>query len=259
MLQYRGAAVAGLITQCWWGGVKVMVLAAFFGASAAAAHAPISLAQAITYTWIAQACLSLLPWTGDPDVAIAVRTGAVSYDRLRPVDPYTLWYARSAGWIATRLLPRAALMLLFAGFALPLMGFAAWSWRPPASLAAGLLFGLSIGLALLLSAAIVMLINIAVLALLNDRGTNALAAPLGVAFSGNLLPLALFPDWMRAALLIQPFAGLLDIPLRIYVGDFVADRATVGVSLQLFWIAALIALGRCLMTRTMRTLEVQGG
>ena len=29
MLQYRAAALAGFATQCWWGGIKVMVFAAF--------------------------------------------------------------------------------------------------------------------------------------------------------------------------------------------------------------------------------------
>ena len=43
MLQYRSAALAGFGTQCWWGGIKVMVLAAFYGSAATAAGAPMSL------------------------------------------------------------------------------------------------------------------------------------------------------------------------------------------------------------------------
>ena len=31
MLQYRAAALAGFATQCWWGGLKVMIFAAFYG------------------------------------------------------------------------------------------------------------------------------------------------------------------------------------------------------------------------------------
>ena len=107
LLQYRTAAWAGFATQCWWGGIKIMILAAFYdGASTSAASMP--LAHAITYTWLAQGLLVLLPWSGDPEVAHAVRTGAVAYDRLRPVDAYALWFARSAGWIAARVLPRVA-------------------------------------------------------------------------------------------------------------------------------------------------------
>ncbi len=260
LLQYRSAAVAGVVTQCWWGGLKVMILAAFYGASAdAASHAPITLAQAITYTWISQAALALLPWVGDPDIGLAVRTGAISYDRLRPLDIYGLWYARAAGWIAARAVPRAALMFLLAAVVLPLCGFGAWSWHLPVSATATVLSMISIVLAVLLSAAIVMLINVIITASMSDRGVNVLAAPLVIVFSGNLLPLPLLPDGVRTLMLVQPFAGLIDIPSRIYLGALSGDSAVAALGLQLFWIAALALIGRWAMERTMRTLEVQGG
>lgn len=260
MFQYRGAAVAGFVTQCWWGGLKVMILAAFYsGATTAAANAPITLAQAITYTWVGQALLVLLPWFADPDVATAVRTGAVSYDRLRPIDFYSLWFTRASGWIAARVVPRALLMLAFAAVLLPLIGLHDWSWQPPANLAATLLFAISLALALLLSSAMVMLLNIAAAASLNAQGVNALAAAPTILLSGNLLPLSLFPDWVQTALLLQPFAGLLDIPLRIYFGVLDGAAALGGLAVQAFWITALVALGRWWLGRVLRSLEMQGG
>lgn len=258
MLQYRTAAYAGFATQCWWGGIKVMVLAAFYAGSAGAG-APMSLAQAITYTWLAQGLLALLPWLGDPEVAQAVRTGSIAYDRMRPVDAYTLWFVRSTGWIAARVLPRLALMLAFAGVALPVLGLGAWAWQPPAGVAAGLAFAASALLALLLSAALVMLLNIAAVAALNERGINALAAPVVIVFSGNLLPLVLLPDAWQTALLLQPLAGVMDIPARIYFGQFAGLQALGGLALQAGWIVLLVVLGRAAMGRTMRRLEVQGG
>ncbi|WP_015867449.1 ABC transporter permease [Variovorax paradoxus] len=260
MLQYRTAALAGFATQCWWGGIKVMVFAAFYGGSAAAgAASPMSLAQAVSYTWLAQGLLVLLPWLGDPEVAQAVRTGAVAYDRLRPVDAYALWFARSAGWIAARLLPRVALMAAFAAVALPLAGLGEWAWQPPANAVAGLAFLLSIGLALLLSTAMVMLLNVAATAALNERGISAVATPVVIVFSGNLLPLALLPDAWQAALLVQPLAGLFDIPARLYFGQLSGWHAMGALGLQCFWIALLVAFGRLAMGRTMRSLQVQGG
>jgi ABC-2 type transport system permease protein len=260
MLQYRTAALAGFATQCWWGGIKVMVFAAFYGGSAMAGAAPsMSLAQAITYTWLAQGLLVLLPWLGDPEVAQAVRTGAVAYDRLRPVDAYALWFARSAGWIAARLLPRVALMATFAGGVLPLAGLREWAWQLPPSAVAGMAFVLSAGLALLLSTAMVMLLNVAATAALNERGISAVATPVVIVFSGNLLPLALLPDAWQTALLVQPLAGLFDIPARLYFGQLSGWQALGGLALQCFWIVVLVALGRAAMRRTMRSLQVQGG
>jgi ABC-2 type transport system permease protein len=260
MLQYRTAALAGFATQCWWGGIKVMVFAAFYGGTAiAGASTSMSLAQAITYTWLAQGMLVLMPWLGDPEVAQAVRTGAVAYDRLRPVDAYALWFARSAGWIAARLLPRLALMAAFAAVALPLAGLGEWAWQLPPSVAAGAAFLLSAGLALLLSTAMVMLLNVATTAALNERGINAVATPVVIVLSGNLLPLALLPDAWQTALLVQPLAGLMDIPARLYFGQLGGWHAAGGLGLQCFWIVVLVALGRFAMGRTMRNLQVQGG
>src|SRR6185295_186339 len=117
--QYRAAAIAGFTTQCWWGAIKVMTYAAFYRASPSAANAPITLAQVITYTWLAQGFLALGAWSSDPDVGLMVRSGAVAHDRLRPVDTYALWHARTAGWMTSRAVPRAALMFLLAGIVLP--------------------------------------------------------------------------------------------------------------------------------------------
>lgn len=258
MLQYRTAALAGFVTQCWWGGIKVMVLAAFYG-GASMAGAPMSLAQAITYSWLAQGLLALLPWLGDPEVAQAVRTGAVAYDRLRPVDAYALWFVRSAGWIAARVLPRLVLMAAFAAVALPLAGLGDWAWQPPSGVAAGVAFLASSVLALLLSTSMVMLLNIATAAALNERGINALAGPVVIVFSGNLLPLVLLPDAWQTALLLQPFAGVVDIPARLYFGLMSGPQALVGLGLQCFWIVVLVGFGHVAMGRTMRKLEVQGG
>jgi ABC-2 type transport system permease protein len=260
MLQYRTAALAGFATQCWWGGIKVMVFAAFYGGTGiAGANSPMSLAQAITYTWLAQGLLVLLPWLGDPEVAQAVRTGAVAYDRLRPVDAYALWFARTAGWIAARVLPRVALMAAFAAVALPLAGLGDWAWQLPASVAAGSACLLSVVLALLLSTAMVMLLNVATTAALNERGINAVAAPAVIVLSGNLLPLALLPDAWQTALLIQPLAGLMDIPARLYFGQLSGWHALGGLGLQCFWIVVLVTSGRFAMGRTMRSLQIQGG
>lgn len=258
MLQYRTAALAGFGTQCWWGGIHVMVLAAFYG-SAAPAAASMPLAHAITYTWLGQGLLALLPWAADPEVAQAVRTGAIAHDRLRPVDAYALWFARSMGWIAARVLPRLALMVGFAMLVLPLVGAGAWAWQAPTGLAAGLLFLLSSGLGLLLGTALVMALNIATAAALNERGINAFAVPVVIVLSGNLLPLALMPDAWQLMLLLQPLAGLLDIPMRLYFGQLAGSDAAGALALQAAWVVLLVAAGRLALARTLRNLQVQGG
>jgi len=110
-----------------------------------------------------------------------------------------------------------------------------------------------------LSSAMVMLLNIAVVAILNDRGVNSLLSPLVIVFSGNLIPLTIFPDWMHVALFVQPFAGLVDIPFRIYTGNLTGGAAWAGIALQALWTIVIVALGRAWMARVMRRLAMQGG
>lgn len=257
MLQYRAAALAGFATQLWWGAIRILVFAAFYGVNAAAA--PISLADAVTYVWLGQALLALQPWSADPEIGLAVRTGGVGYDRLRPLDAYGYWYARSVGWMLARALPRAVLMVLAAGIVLPLVGLEDWAWRPPSGVTAALLFVPAFALMTMLGAAVLMLANIIVAASLNERGVNAVLTPLVIVFSGSLLPLDFYPDTLRPFLHVQPLAGLVDIPFRIYFADLEGAAALRGLALQAGWTLVLIGLGRLAMERMMRRLEMQGG
>jgi ABC-2 type transport system permease protein len=257
MLQYRTAAVAGFATQCWWGLIKVMVFAAFFRSTIA--HQPINFTQAVTYVWLGQAFLVLLPWSADPEVAAMVRTGDVSYDRLRPLDTYFYWYVRAMGWMLARLVPRAALMFAMAGLVLPIVGLGNWRLRFPTGLEAGLLFAPAMLSVLLLSSAMVMLINIATVASMTERGINTLMVPLVNIFSGSIVPLLFFPDWMQWALFLQPFAGLVDIPYRIYFGNLTGIGALAGIVQQLVWTAILLLVGKQLLARVIGHMQVQGG
>jgi ABC-2 type transport system permease protein len=257
MLQYRTAAVAGFATQCWWGLIKVMVFAAFFRSTLA--HQPIDFTQAVTYTWLGQAFLVLLPWNADPEVAAMVRTGDVSYDRLRPLDTYFYWYVRAMGWMLARLVPRAALMFMMAGLILPLVGLDTWRLRFPTGIEAGLLFALAMLSVLLLASAMVMLINIAVVSSMTDRGANALMPPLVNILSGSIVPLPFFPNWMQWPLFLQPFAGLVDIPYRIYFANLTGVGALAGLIQQLIWTAILLLIGKRLMARVLSRMQVQGG
>ena len=260
MLQYRAAAAAGFVTQAWFGVISIMVLAGFYhGAHSGPGHAPLSLVQAIGYVWLGQGLLVLLPWNADPDVAEMVVSGAVAYERLRPLDTYFYWYARAAAWTMARLLPRAVPMFLFAGLFLPLVGLGAWGLRPPVGLAAGLLFIVSLGLALLLSAAITLLLNTIVVSSLTARGANTLAPAIVNLFAGLMAPLPLFPTWMHGFLFIQPFAGLSDIPLRIYLGQLSGPAALAGIGIQAFWTVCLVLFGRRQLGRAMDRLRIQGG
>jgi len=257
LLQYRTAAIAGFGTQCWWGLIKVMVFAAFYRSSLA--RQPIDFGQAVTYTWLGQAFLALLPWAADVDIGEMVRTGAVSYERLRPLDTYFYWYARSTAWNVARAAPRSLMMFTFAGLLLPLVGLGGWRLRLPSTGDAAALFVAAMCGQVLLSSAFVMLLNLGCVVTLTDRGVTTLAVPFVVALSGNIIPLQFYPGWLQRFMFLQPFAGLLDIPNRIYFGGLTGRVALVGIAHIVAWAMVLIFAGHRLMRYAMTRLEVQGG
>ena len=254
MLQYRAAALAGFATQCWWGVIKVMVLAAFYAGST---NQPISLAQAITYTWLGQGLLGLLPWQADAEISEAVETGNVAYERLRPVDTHTLWLARAIAARAANTSLRVLPMWAIAAVLLPFVGLADWSWRPPSTVQAATFFAVSISLTVILSSAFTVLLNIAVTALKTRRAAN-LAPVLVSPLSGMIVPLVLMPHWMQPYLFWQPFAGLVDIPYRIYFGNLTGSAAIAGLAAQSLWVVLFIVIGRGWMARVMARVDMQG-
>ena len=256
LLQYRAAALAGFGTQCWWGAIKVMVFAAFLSGDVAS---PMTLRQTIDYIWLAQALLTMIPWSADPELAQMVRSGDVAYERLRPVDAYNYWYARAVARRTATPLLRAIPMVITTGVLLPAIGLAQWGLSAPAGVSAAVIFAFSLVLVVALASAFSTLLDLLVVATLSERGVNVFVAPFAIVLSGNLIPLPLLPDWMQPVLRYQPFAGLLDFPLRIYSGHLRGLPALTALARQAVWIVVLIAVGRLLTVRVMSRLQTQGG
>lgn len=256
-LQYRAAALAGFGTQCWWGVIKIMVFAAFYGSSTG--DHPITLEQAITYTWLGQGLLALLPWTGDGDVQQAVRSGNIAYERLRPVDLYSFWFVRAVALRVAPTILRMTPMIILAAIVLPMVGLGDWALKPPSGWQAAGLFAISITMTIFLASAITVLINIAMLWTVSGYGLNNLAMPVVGIFSGMIVPLPLFPDWAQTILNVLPFRGLVDIPYRIYFADLRGLDAVLGIAHQIGWTIALVYFGHWLMGRGMKRMVVQGG
>jgi len=257
LLQYRAAAFAGIVTQFWFGAIMVMALSAFYADGRGSPS--ISLAEAITYIWLGQAFLGLLPWNVDPEIALMMRTGNVAYERLRPVDTYFYWFARALAWRAAVTLLRSIPILIVTSAVFAFVGLGAWSLRPPSSSESLALFVLSMTAVVHLSAAMTTLLNISVVWTISGQGINVITNSLVLILSGMVIPLPLFPEWAQPVLFVQPLAGLVDIPYRIYFANLSGREALGGIALQICWTMVFIVLGHLLMAHTMRRIQIQGG
>jgi len=256
MLQYRAAAIAGLWTQVFFGMVNIMVYEAFY--SSTDKQQPLTFAQVVSYVWLGQALLALLPWYADSEVRAIVRSGAVAYELCRPIDLYNLWFMRAMAWRTAPTILRAVPMVVLVMFVFPLIGLGEWRLHSP-TLAAGLGFAAAITCTLLLSCAITTLMNISLMWTVSADGTVVMMNALVTIFSGMVVPLPLFPNWAQPVLMALPFAGLVDLPYRVYVGNILPGSIPLIIFRQLFWTVVLVLLGRWLMARGIRRIVVQGG
>ena len=98
-----------------------------------------------------------------------------------------------------------------------------------------------------------------VLVTLDNRGVNAVITFLILFLCGNILPLTLFPDRWQRFIQWQPFAQILDAPIRLYTGEYALRGFPQIALMQVFWIVLLVLIGRMLWRHTLRRIVIQGG
>ncbi len=253
LLQYRAAALAGVGTQLFFGLVLTSALGAFYASAdfATTGAPPLSLSQAVTYIWLGQATLGILPWRMDAEVRAMIASGGIANELLKPIDLQKLWLARAVALRTAPVLLRAAPLLVVA-----LLFF---GLKPPPDATAAAFWLLGLLGAVALSAALTVIINISMLWTLSGDGMSFLVPALATLLSGQLLPLPLFPDWAQTALAWQPFRGLMDTPHRLWLGDLGGSEAWAAIAHQWAWVAVLCAGSRWVLRRGLRRVVVQGG
>ncbi len=251
-LQYRAAAFAAGFTNYFFGFIRVMVYIAFYASSTV--PQPLTLAQAVNYTWLTQVTFRMLPWVYEVEIINQIRSGAIAYELCRPVNIYFAWYSRL---ISQRLVPTLLTGIPVYVLAVVLPGDFALGL--PASPAAAVAWIISLMLAMLMGCAITNMAVITTLWTITGDGMVRLFPAIIMILSGVLMPLAYFPDWMQTTLRLLPFSGLVDIPSNIYLGIIPASQVFTYGLLQMFWTGVFIVIGMHLFNMAIKKLVVQGG
>lgn len=252
-LQFRAATWAQLFTTVLAAFIHVTILLAFYrhGHAGAKMTAP----QAVSYVWLVHVLLHLLPGMGvDQEIKEKIRSGDVAVELCRPLDLYAHWFARS---LASRIAP-----FLLAFLPVTLVACLApepYRLQPPSSPLGLVAAFLALTLGLLITAA-TMCITYAVLMKVSwGDGPIYIMAACTDLLTGANLPLELWPGWLQRLLYWQPFAGILDLPLRLYVGTLPPSAFWQVAPIQCGWALVLILLGAAMLQRNLVKLVLQGG
>lgn len=252
-LQYRTAAWSAIVTQLAWGGMTLLMYAAFYRSSANAF--PMSFEQLSSYIWLQQALLSMfMIWGFDNDIFDSISSGGVTYELCRPCDVYTMWFVKNMAMRLSRAFLRF-LPVLLVGAVLP----KPFNLTLPASPAHFALFLISLSVGFLLVVSFLMLIYISAFHTISPVGIKILSSTLADFLCGNVLPIPFFPKTVQTVFNILPFASMQNTPFLIYVGYTDVHEAVSKILLQLVWLVLLTLLGKVFMRSSLHRVVLQGG
>ncbi|MFQ6010298.1 MAG: ABC transporter permease [Candidatus Aenigmatarchaeota archaeon] len=78
-------------------------------------------------------------------------------------------------------------------------------------------------------------------------------------FSGALIPLVLFPGFLKSIAALLPFQAVYHIPMSIYLGHVTGYALIETLLLQVFWIVLLVIIAAFAWKKALTRAVVQGG
>ena len=246
--QYRAAALGGLVTQVFFGLVYIFLYTTLYAGSS-----PEMLADTITYVWLQQMFFRMM-FSTDGELTNLIMNGGIAYMLVRPVDQHRFWVCRDVGGrlvgAMMRLIPMVAIQFL-----LPK--------ELRISLPDGWLSLVQFGTSLLLGCVclceLMSILDAINMKTLDKRGVSAILNLTMMTFSGNVIPLTLFPDSLQTLIRYQPFAQALDAPIRMYQSCASLPEWALNVAVQAGWILILRWVSRAMWQKRLDNMIVQGG
>lgn len=246
---YRQATLAAVFTNSVFGFLKCYVLLAVLGSREQVQG--YDEARLASFVWLGQGLLGVVLLWGWTELADRVRSGDVTADLLRPVDPLWSYLAADLGRAG-----HAALTRLLVPLAVGALAFGLHVPRRPLT---WLLAVPTVVLAVVISFAVRWLVNLTAFWLLDVRGVVTLWVVGSGGLSGLYVPVAFFPGWLERAAWCTPFPWLFQAPLDVLVERGSAGGQLLLVAGQAGVAAALLAVCRLVQHRAVRVVVVQGG
>jgi ABC-2 type transport system permease protein len=241
---YRGAMLAGAVTNLMFGFIRANVLQAAIGAGVVAGY---SARSATAFTFATQALIAATSIFGDSMLANQVRSGEVATDLVRPWDWSVYRLATDAG--------RSLYALLTRGLIIGITGWIAFRLPLP-SLVHSLQFVVCLVVAIILASRVWTIAAMAGFWMVDASGVVQIVVAAAALGSGLLLPISLYPDWLEGPLRVLPFASLIQGPVDVLLG---IRSFAPTVAIQLTWMVILEVALRLQLRIALQKLVVQGG
>lgn len=207
--------------------------------------------EMFAYILFAFAMSNLLNWAGENKLSREIKTGQVVARCVRPAAFLTQYLAEMTG--ALFLQGVVNLLLVTVGITC----FGEYMTVPSLSV-------MPVFIPCLVLAVILRLLLIDVFSLLCFFTTGYLGiswtrAALFDFFSGAMIPVTLFPGWLKAVTSCTPFPYMLQVPVAMLLGQEISGGLAGIYGMQVVWILILLGLHGIIYGLARRNLTIAGG
>lgn len=253
-IQYKIAAIAGILTQFAWGGMYIMLYTAFLNGSSTTDY---TIPQMCTYIWLQQAFYSLFNmWSLDNDILEECRTGSIAMELVRPIDLYSIWHAKTLGRKVAMLSLRAIPILVLCSMCF----LGQYRLLPPVNIGNLVASIISLFLTIALMLSYVMLMYVCIMKTMVSRGLQTTFDLIMQFGSGGLIPIPFMPEAVINILKFTPFYYMQNVTFNIYNGYISNPTEIIKVIIiQMVWLVIFTIIGKKMMNNQLSKVVVQGG
>ncbi|GAA1752815.1 ABC transporter permease [Luedemannella helvata] len=202
------------------------------------------------YLLVGFLCGALVSQAADWRMAGRIQDGMVAIDLTKPVDYQGARFAEVVGGAWTEIAMALVVCAGVIAFTGPVPG-PGWS--------GGSLFVLSLLAVLPLRFLIVYLSALACFYTQNYLGVHWARLVIVSLFSGALVPLVFFPQWLQSTAAVLPFASMAATPSLVYIGQLRGTEALVMIATQFGWVVVLWLLARLIFRHAIKRVTIHGG
>lgn len=253
-IQYKIAALAGVLTQFAWGGMYIMLFATFLKNGTSF---DMTISQMSTYIWLQQAFFMMFNlWSIDRDVLDTVVSGNIAMELVKPVNLYNIWHARNFGLKMGTTILRCIPMIIIC----MLMPLGEYGLAIPSSFINFIFFVITLILSMFLVISYIMIMLGVLMSTVSAHGIRIVFQLVSEFLSGMVIPITFMPDFLVKIIKFTPFYYMQNVSFNIYSG-YISDITEMIkiVGLQFFWLVLLTVVGRILIKKQEKKIVVQGG
>lgn len=253
-LAYKGAFYLFILCSLFNPFINFYLWRAIYGSAEGGTLGGLSLSEMVIYVFMTYVTSSIVNVSISEDINFDVVKGTVAMNLIKPINYRTSLIFNGIGysiyrflmpgvfvWIGLEIYRATALHIPFTG----VVNILFFVCSAIMSLMIYLLFDFCFGMIAFFTTYIF--------------GLQMVKSALMSFLTGQLIPLAFFPEVVQKIFDFLPFSSMIYAPVMIYLGKYSGNQLAFVLARQLLWIVILYALGSLIWKKVTKRLIVLGG